>query len=189
MIDHMLVDISSRYTLKQLQKQLQNKDLALLEDFLYPSLINKLKLYIDNCTDWETSQMNATFRQQIAWQADSVVEEVHMVCSNLTDFLAQIYSRNLKFLGINIWKDTENFIQLKHTDNPIIEVAIQIYLTESELELGTVFELPNDIVSASYKINSGYIADNKNKLTHYTKKRVPKGHVRYSLYATWALDQ
>jgi hypothetical protein len=189
MIDHILVDISSKYTLQQLQKQLQNKDLALLEDFLYTGLIDKLKLHIDNCTDWETTQTNATFRQQIAWQADSVIEEVHMVCCNLTDFLSHIYCRNLKFLGINIWKDTENFIQLKHTDNPIIEVAIQVYLTESEVELGTVFELPKDIITASYKINSGYIADNKNKFTHYTKKRVPKDHVRYSLYATWALNQ
>jgi hypothetical protein len=68
----------------------------------------------------------------------------------------------------------------------MIDLAIQIYLTDDANDLGTKFEYNNKILSTKYQKNYGYLYDNSQGVTHYMTTPVPKNHVRYSLYAMWS---
>lgn len=190
MLDHTLIDESSSYSLEKLKSQLIDTNLTLVEDFISQPLILKLSSFIQGKDlPWITYNYNASFRQQINWIENTVLEECYYVFKNLTGYLSNAYSKNLKYSGITLWRDTENFIQAKHTDNSMIEVAVQIYLTGGIENLGTVFIVNTEEIECKYKINCGYIVDNSKKYVHYTKKRVPKNHDRFSLYVSWGLNQ
>lgn len=167
----------------------RSNSLFKLNNFFNDSLLYKLNAFFQSDPKWipQTGIYNEVLnnRKKISWLSDSVVEETHTIFENLTPIIQRIFCSAIKFDGISIWKDTENFIQIKHTDNPKIEVAIQIYLSEYTLNLGTVFECDNEIVEINYKINNGYLMDNKAKLIHYMPIPVPADHVRYSVYAIW----
>lgn len=190
-IDLKLIDDATVNASKSLQHRIQTKSQSLfkLDNFLTESLMDKLYKFFSSDCNWipqlDSKNQIVDSRKKINWLADSVVEETHIVFENLTPIIQKIFNRTLKFDGISIWQDTTNFFVSRHSDNPKIELAIQIYLSEYTLNLGTVFECDNEIVKIDYKINNGYLMDNKAKLTHYMPIPVPADHVRYSVYAIW----
>lgn len=161
--------------------------LFFLDDFLYPTLIDKLiDFIISNDLDWQVQERQEyRNRLKINWIPDSPIEEVHTVMDQLTDSLNEKFNTNYKFIGISIWKDQEGYCIPQHIDNEVIDAAIQIYLTGEKEDLGTRFEYNNQGFQARYQKNHGYLVDGRKKLVHSMNSQVPKNHIRYSLYAVW----
>lgn len=186
-LDFSLIERSTRYSLQKLSLiGTATEKLYLLEDFLHPELVSKLTEYVQTATGWHPAQgYKETFRYQTNWEPDSVVEETHLVFDSLTEQLQSVFASPVHFHGINLWKDTEGYSIARHTDNPVIDIAIQLYLTSGPAELGTVFEYGPG-VRAKYQANCGYLATAG--LYHRLDTRVPADHTRYSVYAIWSLQ-
>lgn len=187
-LDQQLIKDSKSYALARLD-ELQStvsQDLLLVDNFIYTPLLEKLINYIKaEQSNWLPEQYQETKnRSKLNWAADTVLEEVHTVCESLTDPLNQIYHRRSRFLGITVWRDLEGYMIRPHTDQPLISMAIQIYLSESELDLSTKFLYKGKTIHPAYKKNSGYIQNNTG-LIHFMSTPVPANHTRYSLYAIW----
>jgi hypothetical protein len=190
-LDFELIKKSTEYSLDKLKNMTKSNCPALffLNDFLYHLMIDKLVDFLTATEiDWQVEMYQEQLnRSKINWIPDSVIEEVHIVLENLTLELNQKFNRNNKFLGITIWKDQEGYTIHKHDkDNEIIDIAVQIYLTENLTELGTNFEYNNETIQVNYRKNYGYLYDNSRGVPHYMSVPVPKEHIRYSLYAIWS---
>ncbi len=108
----------------------------------------------------------------------------------LTPHVKHIFKKpRLYFGGITMWQDRQKYYIQKHTDNPIIEIAIQIYLTDNEPRLPTTFIVDDKDIIPDYKVNAGYIMDNSKQILHYMWPPIPQGQIRNSLYAFWKLTQ
>lgn len=188
-LDFSLIEEATQYSLNKLSSLgVAQEKLYLVEDFLHPKLVAKLVNYVENCTDWKAaSGYKETYRYQTNWEADTALEEVHIVFDCLTQHLSVMFDRVVYFHGVNLWKDVEGYSISRHTDNPVIDLAIQLYLSSGPVELGTTFE-HNGETQAKYQQNCGYIADNNNGLYHSLKTKVPHDHVRYSVYAIWSQE-
>ena len=193
-LDFELVNQSCLYSKNKLGqlKKTASPHLFLLEDFLNPLLVQKLVDFVANDNiNWKNNLYNKNAyplsRQQLNWLPDTVVEEVHMVFSDLTLTLNSLLNKSGDFSGISIWRDTAGFGIPRHTDNPSISYAIQIYLVDGPQYLTTVFEYNDEKIQPEFKINSGYLMDNQSKLVHYIEGAVPQDFVRYSVYAIWTL--
>jgi hypothetical protein len=108
-----------------------------------------------------------------------------MVFENLTPMLNSRYNRDNEFMGLSVWHDQEGYLIERHSDNPDIDIAIQVFLTSGPKELGTMFAYNDEIIQIDYQENSGYINDNTTRIEHWMKTPVPKNHTRYSIYARW----
>ncbi len=190
-LDFQLIEQSTKYSSDQLKNVTKTDcpDLLFLTDFLYPPLVDKLINFVTtNELDWQ-KEVNIEYapRYKINWITDTVIEETHTALENLTIPLNSQFDKNNKFIGMTVWKDNEGFTIGKHDrDNEIIDMSIQVYLTEDLTNLGTSFIYNNKIIQANYTKNCGYLYDNNRGVTHYMDTPVPKGHVRYSLYAMWS---
>jgi hypothetical protein len=196
-LDFQLIEQSTQHALAQLEKieQTSCPYIFFLEELLYHELLEKLLKYVkqENII-WlpeepplhSVSYLPRPNRRKLNWAPDTVIEEVHIVLGNITDAINKIWDRSNNFLGLSIWCDTKNFAIKKHTDNPVIDVALQVYLTESSSIPGTTFEYDNKLIQAKYQKNHGYIMDNQAKVSHFLPKSVSNDHTRYSVYAIWA---
>jgi hypothetical protein len=185
-----LIKKSTEYSLDKLKNITKSNcpDLFILDDFLYPPLMDKLVDFLTTTDiDWQVYQEHVN-RLKLNWIPNSVVEEVHIVLENLTSELNQKFNRNNKFFGVAIWKDQEGYTIEKHNkDNSIIDIALQLYLSENLVDLGTKFEYKDEIIQINYRKNHGYLYDNSHQgVPHYMTTPVPKEHIRYSLYAIWS---
>jgi hypothetical protein len=196
-LDFQLIEQSTQHALKQLSKieQTSCPYVFLLEELLHDKLLEKLLEYVkQENINWlaeeppidNVSHVPFPNRRKINWDPDTVIEEVHVVFNNLTNAVNKIWNRNNIFLGLSIWKDTKNFAVNKHTDNPVIDVALQIYLNEVDSVVGTTFEYNNKLIQANHQKNHGYIMDNQAQIVHFLPKSVPDNHTRYSVYAIWS---
>jgi hypothetical protein len=192
-IDFTLIEQSTKYSIGQINEKIPTvcPYVFILPNFIDPTLLGKLYQYSLVSNNWceqelYGSLLYATNRFKINWEADTVIEEVHTVFENLTDTLNQVYKKNYKFLGINLWKDSAGFHTIKHVDNPGIDLSIQIYLNDIECDLGTKFEYANTTIKTPYIKNFGYMMDNDGKITHYFDSVIPPDYTRYSLYAIWS---
>lgn len=161
--------------------------LFFVDDFFTQELVDKLLLYLNSeRPQWQ--QKTQPHRQEVNWESESVVEEAHEIFLAQTKQINQIFpDLDLKFLGLNIWKDTAGYRIRPHTDNPVILAALQIYLTTNpDIDLGTEFIKDQLRVNVPGKINCGYLANNSAPILHKTTNTVPTGHVRYCLYAIWS---
>jgi len=188
-LDFSLIEEATQYSLAKLSSLgMAQEKLYLVEDFLHPTLIDKLVKYAETRTDWVAAQgYKDICRYQVNWEPDSALEETHIVFEYLTGYLSVMFNRTVYFHGINLWKDVEGYSISRHTDNPVIDLAIQLYLTSGPAELGTTFE-HNGKTQAKYQQNCGYIADNSQGLYHSLDTKVPADHVRYSVYAIWSQE-
>lgn len=189
-LDFDLINRATAYSIDKLESN-PAVGLVLFDDFLLPELVDKLINFLNtadiqwnNETD-QSGKYSMKHRKALSWVFDTVVEEAHIVFENLTTTLNQRYNRNNKFLGISIWRDTEQYTINRHSDNPIIDIAMQIYLTTGPGTLGTWFDYNGKAVQANYQINSGYLTDNTARIEHWLDVNVPADHVRYSVYARW----
>lgn len=160
--------------------------LYLIENFLPDKMLNKIHEYlISPDALWESADSYPN-RYKINWQANTVIEELRISLNTLTSALNNEFSRNNTFIGLTLWKDLPGYSISKHIDNPVIDIAIQVYLSHIDYKLGTCFEKEEKQVNIDYKKNCGYLMDNQEKIIHYMIKPVPKNYTRYSLYAIWS---
>lgn len=191
MIDQDVIRLASAHSLRQLDSRctIQPHALYRLDNFLDPLLISRVLNYItNNDIRWEedTSQPGVN-RKKINWEFDTPIEELYNTMNLLTDSINQIFNRDNKFLGITVWKDEIGYKIKKHTDNPVIDIAMQIYLTaDPAIDAGTTFIVDNEHIQLPYKENVGYLMDNTANIEHYMTGNIPNRHVRYSLYAIWS---
>lgn len=193
MLDFELIDLSCNHTATQFDRKVYTgiPGLYTVENFLPARLLEKLKEFIQTENNWlhetvESGDVLYPNRMKLNWIPDTVIEETHIVLEKLTDILNVEFKRNNEFLGLSIWKDLTGYNIGKHTDNPVIDLAIQIYLNaDSVLNLGTLFEHNEQKFCVKYDMNTGYIMDNTKKITHSMQTKIPDNHVRYSLYAIW----
>ena len=160
---------------------------------LTPAMMTKLTQYLNNMHDsplWqpETVQYNVPgdeiHRFKLQWDPETVFEELHEVCQSVTPVVREIHPNSFKdFKGIMIWRDHPGYDISWHTDNPIIGVSMQIYITGSVDCPGTEFRTTDGEISVPFISNSGYIT--QNKLDHQISKRLSDNSIRYSLFAIW----
>ena len=193
MIDQQLIDRSTDVAKLSLTtcKSTASSDLHLLNDFLDKELVAKLKQYLnqDSNDKWYLGELFD--RDGLAWDADTVIEELHMVFDNLTTVISeQFFDRPLNFIGTHIWRDRSPFSQKWHSDNPMINVAIQLYLfDEAPSECGTSFMINGIELAVPYIHNSGYILTTHTPpgIIHKPSIVLPPGAIRHSIYGIWSL--
>lgn len=190
LLNFKLITNSTSYSLDRISKidPTVCPHLFFLKDFINPDLLVKLLDYITTEEIVWTKELKQEYnnRLKLNWIPESVIEETHIVLDNLTADLNQKFNRTNKFLGLSIWKDQEGYtISMHEKDNNIIDVAVQIYLSESTVDLATKFLVNGTILTTDYKKNYGYLVDNSVGVPHYMNTPVPADHIRYSLYAMW----
>ena len=114
--------------------------LLFVENFLSIDLLKKLQVYVrDENLTWNSQETSVGLiypgRRKINWAADSVIEEVHTVLDNLTEYINQLFARQNKFLGLSVWKDEYTYQIDPHYDNPVINISMQIYLNNEDMDL------------------------------------------------------
>lgn len=126
-------------------------------------------------------------RYKIAWDPDSVVEEIHEVCHAMTPMLQGLNTTvPIKFDGITLWRDHGGYDLSWHTDNPAIHLTMQIYLIGSLNNPGTEFKIDSGSIVAPFVPNTGYFIDQRIiRPTHRLAHAVPANQIRYSLFALW----
>lgn len=191
-LDFNLVDRSTQHALDSLKSsETVCPGLLCISNLLDSDLLVKLQNYIfDESLIWGSQEhhVGAGYhydRKKINWVPDSVIEETHMVLEGLTDYINQCFTRQNKFLGLSIWKDEYSYQVPLHTDNPVIDISMQIYLNDNNMDLGTRFQL-DTVFTIPYKTNHGYLMDNRQNIQHFYDGQSPKDYHRYSLYAIWA---
>ncbi len=163
--------------------------LFVCQDLLNQLALEKLQHYITNSDPkaWATVDRQENLnRRKIAWQADTIIEELHTAFDANTDILNLLFPETKKrFLGLQIWKDWSGYSLDWHADNDLIDMSLQIYLYHNDDSLGTTFSCDNQVVVVPYQHNTGYLAKNTKKLLHKTTRSTPNHVTRYSLYAVW----
>jgi len=189
MLDIQQIKISTKHT-QSVLKHINNIDgVHFVTGFFNRELLYRLLEYCQTTTSWQPifdpDQKEIQYRKKITWEEDTVVEVVYSVLQNVTPQLENIFNKQLKFNGLDLWKDTKGYTIKRHTDNPIFNVSLQIYINNLP-HLVTVFE-HNGIHVTDSNPGSGYIADNTKgaRVPHWLNGIVPADFNRYSLHATW----
>lgn len=187
-IDNRLITDSVAYTREQLinANKTTCPHIFAVENFLYPPLLHKFLRYLDSYDNWKPVEFPLVGRQILNWEADTVVEEVHVCMESITKEVNGLLSTTHdKFLGLNIWKDVAPYRIEPHTDNPVIGTSLQIYLNNCDANLATNFLYDGEEIALPYNSNSGYVMNNDFRITHWMNTPIPAGFNRYSLYAIW----
>ena len=193
MIDQLLIKNSQDQVVNSFVKRAAtpSDQLWIVNNVFPDDVLKKLQNYLSNSVDlpWESVRGQESLpRLGILWDPDTVIEELYEICAFLTNAVNCAYPEEHKhFWGISIWKDTGGYEIGWHTDNPDIDVAMQIYLF-SDGNLGTTFLLNGQeyLIPGIHK--SGYIACHSAdfKPPHRSQGTVLPGQIRYSLYAVWS---
>lgn len=200
MIDSELIEQCANSIKLSLEKRNSvNHSLSTIQKVLPENALLKLQKYIENSNVfWQTvdegtySQPNT--RRKVTWDADTIVEELHVAFEKVTNSINKFFPSNQQqnFIGISLWKDTGGYKMDWHTDNPILSCAIQLYLFDTcPTQCGTTFIVDDNQVEIPFVSNSGYVAFHNvdEKLMHKASCIVPENVVRYSLYASWSLTK
>lgn len=195
MIDNDLIALGSTHTQQCIINACSTESdrLWLLENFLPDDAITKLSNYIEQTTKWEKGDTGINYapRKKIAWDSDTVIEEIHEIGNNLTLVINEKFPGVEKyFTGMTLWWDEPGYNIVWHTDHPIIEVALQIYLfNQAPEDLGTTFDVNGKHVLVPYKHNTGYLAlHGPGRLRHQINRPVRENENRYSIYMLWSRE-
>jgi len=170
--------------------------LRFIQDAFDQPMLSKLKEYVDahyhsDLWNSETTAYGQPLdnrpRHKLAWDPESVVEEMHEVCHLLTPVLQELDpTRPIVFDGITLWRDQGGYDLDWHTDNPAIHLTMQIYLFGSQDTPGTEFKIDSGSITAPFVSNTGYFVDQRiTRPTHRLAYMVPENQIRYSLFALW----
>jgi hypothetical protein len=194
MLDYQLIQQNSETAAQALRSlwPTPSPDLWHIQNFCDDAAWLKLQQYIATRDEsaWQPVPWQENLpRRKITWEMDSVIEELHEVCSNNTQLIVERFGMPLHFHGIQIWRDAPGYQIQEHTDNPIIDVAVQIYLFDAPSHCGTTFFVNATGDEISYVIphhhNTGYVLVN-HSVPHCSTIAVPEGVLRYSFYAHWS---
>jgi len=189
MIDQSLVDSNILHCTNSLKSKTATAidNLYQLDNFFTRTLLEKLLGYASTAQSWhKLEKQEYANRLCISWEPECVFEETYMVLDQLTPELNELYAKDFKFTGLQLWKDTAGYYIGKHVDNTRVGYSVQIYLTSGVPNLGTYFYNDNVSVEMPYQVNSGYATDSAQALLHGMSKPVPNNHVRYCIYGLWA---
>lgn len=166
--------------------------LKTIENVFGPNLMNRLIEYLGTADiEWvkETGQEDLP-RKKVSWDPDTVIEELHQCCNNLTPYINSEFVANGEtvFEGVSIWQDSEGYTMEYHTDNPKIAVALQVYIYGAPETCGTSFVIDDQVIDVPFQYNTGYILEQVEgeRLLHAPSQPVPAGVERFSLYAVWS---
>lgn len=165
----------------------------LMSDVLSPDILIKLKQFIDTVDEEEWKEVPGQEfypRKGINWISNTVVEELHIVMDNQSDEINKHFNTTgKKFLGLALWRDTDGYEMPKHQDNPIIDIAMQIYLFDYPEKYGTTFIVNEESVNVPFKHNTGYLLnqqEDNDRLVHWPTNKLAGSLPRYSLYLIWS---
>jgi hypothetical protein len=169
-----------------------NDQLSLLDNPLPAETINKLRILINKRdTKWKLVAGQEDFnREMIDWIPESIIEELHMTCDILTEDIKQYFGiDDISFQALQLWKDSKDYNLGSHKDNPVIDVAMQIYLFGDGLQTeGTTFFIKEGKIDVPFKSNTGYLLwkkSNEDRIKHQITNIVTD-RTRYTLYLTWS---
>jgi hypothetical protein len=171
----------------------QVHDLFLVQDLLPNSLLHDIgQVDLWNCL-WEEQPMQLDWkRRKLIADNQNLLIEVDQHYNNALDQIAE--TANVEFLNkicwSSFWLDYEGFDCSVHEDGAERDyyplMAMQIYLTESDDKLGTVFyhdALGKQLrYSFPYKANTGYLMLNHSGQYHGMLNKIPPGYLRLSSY-------
>lgn len=193
MIDFVLVETGKQIlsgSLEQTEK-ICDPYLFAVKNCLPESCLQKIKQYVtgEPLSAWQSvSGQESLNRKALTWQADSIVEELHMICESATGQICRKFKTPLNFHGIQIWQDGPGYHIAEHTDNLDINVSLQIYLFGVSTDVGTSFRLPDGRWhEICFETNNGYLLLNDHRclIAHKSTSQVPDNSLRYSVYAVW----
>jgi len=192
MIDQNLITQTTEQMTASISNSTQvNDQLYLLNNVFPEELLKKLRKTIEQTDDWAPLEHQEWLNRSVLhWVPDSAVEELHMASDNLTDMVNNFFNINVEFQCLQIWRDQHLYDLNTHQDNPVIDVALQVYLWDCPEGYGTTFYTDNkqNVVDIPFKHNTGYLLwkkSNEERIPHRTSQ-VFKGDSRYSLYLTWS---
>ena len=193
MINQSLIDTGSAHLIGSIRsaKATVYDGLYTLDSIIDEQSLISLKSYIDSESDgkWKPlPRQELKVRHHISWDSCTIIEELNEMFKNATPVINELFPDVEKsFWGVAVWKDAPGYQIGWHTDNPDIDVAMQVYLY-TEPGLGTVFGSESHPVLISSMHNSGYLMCNSadRGVPHKTENIVPDNTVRYSLYAVWS---
>lgn len=169
-------------------------DFSTIDNVFPLEVLHKAYDYILNQSDkpWELETTSAGVkmdvpRRKIQWHGETVIEELHCAMESITPDVCAILKTDIKFLGIVLWQDYENYKIDWHSDNPILLATMQIYLAGSKTNPGTEFKISdNNFYTCNFVPNTGYFLNQThNRLEHHTTGSVPSDVSRYSLFGMW----
>jgi hypothetical protein len=150
-------------------------DLWQVVDFFPTEMLAKIMSTVEQETQWDLQEMQEHMpRRVLPWKTNGILDDIYGYLDSLD------YSKfGIKFANVRIWKDLPGYCISPHIDNPGVQASLQLYLNPGPKEIGTWF----DDVEIPYVQNSGYIMNNRLKLSHGMQHPVPENFTRYSLYA------
>ena len=168
-------------------------DLFLVEEVLPEDLlelVTKEKFYD---YPWDSQEMQLDFsRRQLLIDQTSVLPRVDKVYNSCLSIIEDSVSIRFheKRCWSSFWLDFQGFHCPVHLDgaerNLTPKIAMQLYLSESDSQLGTVFYHDDQGKSVRYrfpyKINTGYIMLNGPAQWHGMLSEIPSDHWRLSSY-------
>jgi hypothetical protein len=191
MLDNNVIQDNSQRLIKSIEnKQCTDiQGLYKIGPVFCDNVVKKITTYTQNSLiHWQEVEGQSSLpRKKISWDQDTVIEELHEIFSLTTNFVNSSFIGQEKyFWGVTLWKDSPGYYIPWHTDNPDIDIAIQIYLFD-QTQTGTVFKSDDREVLIESDHNRGYMIENyPRSILHRTQSTVPEGTTRYSLYAIWS---
>ena len=189
MLDHELIESGTTHTLEVLNNfpNLENS-MIVVKKFFNNEILKQLLEFCESTDEWQDAYDTAgqviKNRKKISWKLDSILEVSHVILENITPQMSKIFNKDLKFNGVDLWKDMPGYTISKHTDNPEFNASLQIYIKNLPY-LSTVFE-HNGITVTDPNPGNGYLADNTVGIPHWLNGIVPENYERFSLHATWS---
>ena len=190
MIDQALIrEITKTIQTSLINAKKINDQLSFIQNVLPLNCITKLEDLLKSELSWKNvpNQENLN-RQMIDWVPESIIEELHNVGDKLTKAVKKYYSiDNIKFQAFQLWRDNQGYTLNLHQDNPVIDIAMQVYLFSNNDSEGTTFVIDNKELHLPFRPNTGYILwkkSNEERIPHRTTS-VSAGE-RITLYFTWS---
>lgn len=125
------------------------------------------------------------------WNRRLLLPTQGSVLESIADYYDSKKSEIGKLAGLNItkidtrfWVDHEGFDCQRHLDNDGVDFVMQIFLSDSPTNLGTVFYEDHTVRKAfKFTKNSGYIMFNNKGQIHGMEQKVPKDVQRLTSYS------
>ena len=176
-----------------------------IEDVISEELMNKLSKVNLLDVPWiEPPWQEDWERRQLQYESNDVLIAVAQEINSHAKKVSEVTDLNITTIGSRFWLDTEGFQCIPHIDNPSVNIAFQLYLTDCD-NVGTVFYHLNEEQVTSiddeqhwhwnpgehppevrhtfeFKKNTGYIMLNNKTQLHGVPNKLDKGMLRLSAY-------
>lgn len=161
-------------------------DLFVVQNF-YPEDLLERFLAADHSTQpYKKEDWQDNFPRRRLVHLDPIYDEMDAYVNSQLSKISSIINKELMACDTGFWLDEAGFRMTPHVDNAGVQVAMQIYLNENDITLGTVFY--DNTLSVRYrplyKVNCGYLMINNPKQLHGMMNPVPDDTYRISSY-TW----